>query len=229
MKIILGIILLIVTIYVVALIELWTQVGRYQAYWQRQNMQAPYDNELLYVALGDSTAQGIGASQPEKGYVGLIAEDLQKRSSQSVRTLNFSKVGANLSDALDRQIPLLEKTKILPSTVITIEIGANDVREFDSERFKLQMDELMGKLPSQTTISDIPYFGGGLHRRLEPNVKQANLIIRQLAKKHNLKVANLHQYTSDDDWRQDYAADRFHPSNYNYRTAWAPAFLEQLR
>ena len=229
MKILLGVVFLLGLLALILGGELYSQVGRYQTYWNRRNQQPANKGELVYVALGDSTAQGIGASKPQNGYVGLIAKELEKRFDQPVRTLNFSKTRAKLSDALERQLPLLEKCNIPGDAIVTVEIGANDMGSFNAAEFEAQMDELMRRLPRQTIISDMPYFGGGRFKHLETNVQQANLIVHRLAKKHNFRTANLHEYTSKDNWLRDYAVDRFHPSNYNYKTAWAPAFLEQIK
>ncbi|MEO5743679.1 MAG: hypothetical protein ABIQ53_03685, partial [Terracoccus sp.] len=58
-------------------VRLWHlrgEVARYGRYWAQPRGG---NAGILYVALGDSTAQGIGASRPERGYVGLIAERLR--------------------------------------------------------------------------------------------------------------------------------------------------------
>lgn len=229
MKIFLLVLLGVVIVIALFGLELKSQVGRYQKYWHKRSEEPRAKNDLLYVALGDSTAQGIGASSASKGYVGLIAKELEKKHGQQVRVVNLSKYGDKIVDALDRQIPLLEKINTNSDTVVTIEIGANDMGSFESQKFEKQMDELMNKLPRQTVISDIPYFGGGLRRDLEPNVLQANKIIYRLAAKHNLKVAQLHAKIKDDNLLLNYAVDRFHPSSYGYKTRWVPAFLEQMK
>jgi len=62
---------------------------------------------LLYVALGDSSAQGIGASRPERGYVGLVAQHVRESTGQPVLVINLSRSGARIDDVLDRQLPAL--------------------------------------------------------------------------------------------------------------------------
>lgn len=224
---------LIITVFAViaiaiGFVELYTQIGRYQAYWNRRNQQSPLKDELLYVALGDSTAQGIGARKPQEGYVGLIGKELEKVSSRPVRTLNFSKTGARVSDVLERQLSLLEKAKPPEDAVITIEIGANDMGSFEADKFENEMDKLMARLPKQTIISDIPYFGSGIFRAREANVKKANEIMRKLAKRHGFQIADLHERTKKNNGLRTFAIDWFHPSSYGYKTNWAPAFLEKI-
>ncbi|MGJ7440359.1 SGNH/GDSL hydrolase family protein [Aquipuribacter sp. MA13-6] len=57
---------------------------------------------LLYVALGDSTAQGVGASRPDRGYVGLLAQRLRERTGTAVQVINLSSSGARIHDPTDR-------------------------------------------------------------------------------------------------------------------------------
>lgn len=229
MKIVIAVAIGLIVIAALFAGELYSQVGRYQTYWNRRNEQAPQKNEILYVALGDSTAQGIGATKPQKGYVGLIASKLQEQTDRPVRTINLSKYGEKIAGVLDRQLPLMQKLPITNKTVVTIEIGANDIGSFDAGRFESEMDQLMSKLPPQTIISDIPYFGGGLNRKLEPTVVEANKIMAKQAEKHGFVLADLHTHIQKDNTLRDYAVDYFHPSNHNYRTAWLPAFFEKIK
>ncbi len=68
---IIGIALLVVVIiYAVSLVVLFTQLSRYKNYWNDNNRSAAQPNEILYVALGDSTAQGIGATNIAFGRAG---------------------------------------------------------------------------------------------------------------------------------------------------------------
>lgn len=228
MKYLLIFIGVVIFVFVIRLGELYTQPGRYAAYWQRRNQQPAQPNEILYIALGDSTAQGIGANKPQNGYVGLVARAIEKNKNQPVKILNFSKTGAKIDDALNRQLAKLGSYNITKETIITIEIGANDMNNFEPKKFEKQMDELMSRLPKQTIISDIPYFGGGLNRGSQPNVEQANKIMYRLAEKYGFELASVHERTKNDTSLRTFAADWFHPSTYGYKTNWAPAFLERL-
>lgn len=221
-----GLILLL--IFLISLAELFTQISRYKNHWDKINRAPSQSNEIIYIALGDSTAQGIGASSPSKGYVGLIAEHLRVTGDRPVRVINLSKSGAKVKDVLDTQLPALEKTGLADKAVITIEIGANDMAKFDKPEFEAQTDELLGRLPSQTLISDIPYFGGSRRKSLEANVLQANEIMYRLAKKHGIELVPLHERMKRNSSLKTLAVDGFHPSNTAYRENWARAFLMRL-
>lgn len=212
-----------------SLFELYTQIGRYQTYWHKQNASLESSKTIEYVALGDSTAQAIGATKPQNGYVGVIEKALSKKAGHQVKAVNLSKTGGKLDDALNRQLPALEKLAITKKTVITIEMGANDMVDFSPQRFEKQMNTLMAKLPAQTAISDIPYFGGGRLRSKEKNVIQANKIMYKLAKKHGFQLAPLHDKIASHGNLRVFAVDWFHPSNYAYKKIWAPVFLERIK
>lgn len=209
-----------------SLAELWTQIFRYQNYWSRQNKTS--EGAILYVALGDSTAQGIGAARADKGYVGIVAKGISEKRDQSVRTVNLSKSGAKVKDVLSTQLSALEDLEINNQTIITIEIGANDIMSFDPLEFEIQVDELMERLPEQTLISDIPYFGGSRYRAKQSEVERANEIMYKMAQKHNRQLVPLHDKIKNNDGIKNYAIDYFHPSGYSYRENWAPVFLNRL-
>ncbi|HTE22698.1 MAG TPA: SGNH/GDSL hydrolase family protein, partial [Candidatus Limnocylindria bacterium] len=219
---VLGIVVLVT--FLVGLASLYIKVPQYQKYWQKRAAQPKPENALTYVALGDSTAQGIGATSPQKSYVGLIATALEQKQSRPVHAVNLSKSGARLQDCLRDQLPRLKE---LQADVVTIEIGANDMSAWDEASFRADMDKLMIELPKQAIISDIPYFGGGRYRHLEPNVEAANRIITDLAKRHGLRMAPLHQVTRDRDGVRTMAVDFFHPSDAGYKN-WFTAFWRVL-
>jgi acyl-CoA thioesterase I len=222
----LGIVLIVlVVIVLVGLVSLSRDVAGYREYWNRRASQPVEDNALVYVALGDSTAQSIGSSKPERGYVGLLADALEAKHNRPVHVINLSVSGAKLHDALKSQLP---EMKLLVPDVVTIEIGANDMQSFEASSFRRDMDALMQGLPSHTVVSDVPYFGGGRRRSLEPNVIQANKIIHELAAKYKLRLAPLHQVTKDKNNIFVNAIDFFHPSNQGYQN-WFSAFWQILQ
>ena len=221
--------IIILVVFVLSLFELYTQLGRYQSYWQKNNQKPATSGEILYVALGDSTAQGIGATSPQKGYVGLVAKELEKRSGKPVRIVNLSKSGAKVKDVLDTQLPEFNRLKTDKKTIVTIEIGANNISSFNRAEFEAQMDEVMTKLPKQTIITDIPYFGESRHKSRQPNVDQANQIMYKLAQKHGFELAPLHKRMLQNGGIKTFAPDWFHPSNTAYRENWAHVFISKIK
>ncbi len=110
--------------WVYKLARLKGEVMTYSKYWSIPRGQ---NGGLVYLALGDSAAQGIGASQPDRGYVGLIADQIRMQTSRPVQVINVSKSGAKLADVIRDQLPLIAKYK---ADIITVDIGGNDIRHY---------------------------------------------------------------------------------------------------
>lgn len=109
-----------------------------------------------------------------------------------------------------------------------MEIGANDMINFDPAKFESEMDELMQALPNQALISDIPYFGESRFKSKEANVLVANEIMYRLAKKNGYELVPLHEQMKRNGGIKTFAVDWFHPSNVAYRENWAPVFLQRI-
>lgn len=229
LKIIIAAIIIGLVVIAFSLLELFTQLSRYKNYWDNNNKRTAQEGEIVYVAFGDSAAQGVGATSPQNGYVGLIAKELEAKSGKPVRTINLSKSGAKVKDVIDTQLPAYKELDLKSKPVITIEIGANDMISFDQNKFEKEIHELLRELPAGTIVSDIPSFRGNRLSKLEPNVLKANEIIHKHAQHHKLEVAELYKRIAANHGLSTLAADWFHPSNRGYRLNWAPAFLEKMQ
>lgn len=208
---------------VVALLVMKSSVARYAEYWRERAAEPSQPGEFVYVALGDSAAQGIGATSAEKGYVGLIAKQVGQATGRPVRVINLSATGAKLRDVLDQQLPQL--TKHQPD-LVTMEIGANDLLDYDAATFATDYGRILDRLPAgKTVVSDMPYFGGRIDVR--GNDATASQVIRRLAAERDIPVAQLYRSLHDRHSLRIYAADYFHPSNYGY-TIWYDAFWAEV-
>lgn len=191
-------------------------------WWHEQERK---NGELLYVAVGDSAAQGIGASRPGRSYVGILAAHLRKRTGRAVRVVNLGQSGARLREALALQLPKLRQ---LHPDVLTVSIGANDIANFDAARFEHELRELYSALPRHAIVADLPafYFGAA-----EKKARIANEILRVIAEDLGLEVAPLYAATKQQSGLRyalnQVAADFFHPNDRGYRV-WASAFIPLL-
>jgi acyl-CoA thioesterase-1 len=179
-------------------------------YWR---CRAESAGELLYVALGDSTAQGVGSSDPARGYVGRLAEDLE-RSGRSVRVLNLSVSGARVADLVRDQLPTL--VELLDAgdvpALVTVTIGANDTGRTSFTDFRRDMGRVVAVLPPGSRVAEVPYFRGSRGRDAEA----FSACIRELvATRTDLVLVPLLRATKG--LRPgEYADDLFHPSERGY-------------
>ena len=186
-------------------------------WWKAQRTKT---GDLLYVAIGDSAAQGIGASSPGRSYVGRVAQHIRS-TGRTVRVVNLGISGATLRVAIEKELPALRK---LSPDLVTVSIGANDINSFDPARFERELTELVAALPGHAIVADLPSF-----RPLpaERQVRAANTILRRVAGERGLTVAPLHAAMRRQGmWgvTTQFAGDLFHPNDRGYRV-WASAFL----
>ncbi len=212
------IVFVLVSVQVLRLLQLRTSVANYAKYWR----QYPDQGTFTYVALGDSATQGIGASRPELGYVGLLAQHLQQTTGKTVRIVNLSVSGAKITDVLEKQVPQLVKYK---PDLITVAVGTNDVTSYDAAKFQSQYDKLAAVLPPGSVVANIPYFGGLI--RANDKAIEASEYISEAAHKYNLPLVDLQAETRAKQSIFNYAADGFHPSNRAYKI-WEAAFWKTI-
>ena len=92
-------------------------------HWRAHNDRVLDAEGPLWVVLGDSTAQGLGAPSPDGGYVGQVLAELRQRTGLPWRVLNLSVSGSLTRDVLHGQLPQLPAEPAL----VTCGIGINDI------------------------------------------------------------------------------------------------------
>ena len=186
--------------------------------WWREQRAAR--GELLYVAIGDSAAQGIGASRPGRSYVGFVAAHIRAVSAKQLRVVNLGISGATLGIAIAKQLPALAK---LQPDIVTVSIGANDMPSFEPTRFAAELESLFAALPPHAIVADLPTF---YFLPAEKKVRIANRLLREAAARHSLVVVPLHRAMRRQGlWgvTTQFAGDLFHPNDRGYKV-WASAF-----
>ncbi len=202
-------------------LPLWSR-RRYADIWRTLARQ---QGELTYVALGDSAAQGIGASAPALGYVGLLASIGTEAEERSIRVVNLSVSGATARDVLELQLPRLAE---FDPAIVTCAVGGNDMRRFVPEAFEVTMRAIIRALPAHALIADVPCFYDG---RGEQRSRAASAIIRREADAAGRTLVELHRATESrtrEQVRRDFALDFFHPNDRGY-AVWAGAFEPAFR
>ncbi len=190
-------------------------------YWRERKAAT---GDLLYAAIGDSAAQGIGASRPAHSYVGFLAKHIRAATPRSLRVANLSISGATIRMAIEFELPALRR---LSPDLVTVCIGANDIASFDEARFGRDIRELFDALPKHAIVADLPSF---YFLPSEKKVLAANRLLREAAADNGLLVVALHARTKKQGlWGMitQFAADLFHPNDRGYRV-WADAFRDAV-
>lgn len=197
------------------------QVDDYAEYW-RERAEEP--GEIVYWALGDSAAQGVGASDPWRGYVGQLITRIEDASGRSVRIINISVSGARVADLVADQLPQLPG---LPEPdLVTLAIGGNDAGNTDPEDFRRAFSIAVAALPDGAIVADLPDFQGG--PRLQAS-RELSDVARQViaAAEPRITFAPLERSTAANTLL-DYSPDFFHPDASGYER-WADAFWPAVR
>lgn len=211
-------------------------------YWEHQLIHALDDLEsrapenerpLIYVAFGDSAAQGLGADEVGEGYVPRIAMGLEHATGREVVLLNLSLSGGTVASVLGTQLPQLNGLELhgkpLVPDVVTLDIGGNDVGLdwLDLSEFRARYRQLCEQLPAGTFIADIPTFKP---LRVATRAQEMSAIIREEASKrhHVVELEALSESLSLRDYMVKYhAPDLFHPNSPWYEL-WAQEFLNKM-
>jgi acyl-CoA thioesterase I len=194
-------------------------------HWEAHNervLSLPAGSGPLWVVLGDSTAQGLGAPSPEGGYVGQVLEVLRRRTHLPWQVLNFSASGALMRDVLHHQLPRVPDS----ADLVTCGIGVNDVLFAHPGRLFADLRALLAAVPDHTVVLDLPLplkYGGLFGRVSLPYVTRINRTIHEVSASRGLPVAKI-SANFGPPWAGKLACDNFHPSQDGYRD-WTRAVL----
>ncbi len=184
--------------------------------WRLANDAAGAAEGPLWVVLGDSTAQAIGASAVDRGYVGVVHSWLGERDGTPWRVVNLSRSGARTADVVADQFPALSA---LAPDLVSCAVGVNDLLR-RSRTVRDDLAAIASGLPPGSLLANLPR---GLR---EAEARGHNDLIAGLAERHHLRLVDLWSATGPP-WRGKYAADWFHPNDLGYQD-WSAAFVEAL-
>lgn len=201
----------------------------FASYWQEYNERVlsehASDPGPLWVAIGDSTAQGLGATGPHGGYVGQALQELRRRTGQPWRVLNLSVSGSLIRDVLTTQLPKLPSAPDL----VTCGVGANDVYYSSPSRLFGDLRVLLKEVPDGTVMLDLPLpsgIWGPLGRATVPYIRRINRVLHEGAGERGLPVGRVSEHFIAP-WAGKFGADSFHPSQDGYRD-WSRALLAAI-
>lgn len=184
--------------------------------------------DLLYVALGDSTAVGVGAFSGG-GYPERIVARVRQRFP-SITLLNLGRSGATTGDVIDAQIPRALRTR---PALISLCIGINDVGlQLPDDAYALNLEEIvvaLRRLAVPIVIANIPdlAFAPAVARLVprsvyERRIEMFNEHITATAARHALTLVDLYAWSREALPGRDelFSPDGFHPSALGYEV-WA--------
>jgi len=98
-------------------------------FWDAWNVEASRADGPLWVALGDSTSQGIGSADPTQSWIPLVLDRLRDTSGDPWRVINLGITGAQLGDIVEHQLPRLQDLRDAGehSQLVTHLAGANNL------------------------------------------------------------------------------------------------------
>jgi acyl-CoA thioesterase I len=188
----------------------------------------PVTPDPLYVALGDSTAAGVGA-RSGGGYPERLVARLQPRIG-TLRLMNLGESGATTVDVLETQVPraLLTRPRLM-----TLGIGINDVGlQLPDDAFAVNLEEIvvqLRRLAAPIVVCNIPDLAlAPAVARLVPvhvyekRIELFNERIAATAARHGLSLVDLYSWSREalPGRKELFSPDGFHPSAAGYEV-WA--------
>jgi lysophospholipase L1-like esterase len=183
----------------------------------------------LWVVLGDSTAQGLGAPGPRSGYVGQTLHQLRRTSGRHWRVLNLSVSGCLTRDVVSVQLPLLGELDGQPD-LVTCGAGVNDILYSTPGKVLGDLRALLAAVPEDTVVLDLPILNGFwwiVGHMSVPYINRINRTINEAAGERGLRVAEVSKYFVPP-WTGKFSVDNFHPSQDGYRD-WSRALIQVLQ
>lgn len=202
------------------------------------NRSLPSDRRtpLVYVALGDSTVYGLGASSPSMHYVARLFWRLHSEYPL-VRLANRAACLATTADVLAHQVPdaIMDRPHL-----VTLSVGPNDLRQGRaSQDFAGRVEVILERLQRDTDAAVIlnavpdlalsPRFREPERSIVAALTRHYNHALQHVADDFGIELVDLgikdklegepHHFFSD---------DGYHPSDAGY-AAWAGAMWEAVR
>lgn len=189
-------------------------------------------NPFIYVAIGDSTVEGIGASHQEKRYTNIIYS-LIKSTKKNALLYNLGKSEATTKEVIEIQ---LKKTILLNPNLVTLSIGANDIGKgkqlstfkknltlIESIKNETQALIIMNNIPNFSLMPAVPY---PLRFILNFQIKRFNKVIFELTKRFDIILIDVYTQSSiyAKHFPETIATDNFHPSDFGY-ALWANTII----
>ena len=202
----------------------WTRSGT------PRMLRAERGAPIVYVALGDSTVEGIGATSAAVNYVARIHERLRAVYPRA-RAVNLGVAGATSADVVAGQ---LQRAIGLAPDLVTLSIGPNDITGRVSVReYERHVDTIFTRLRKETAavvvvnllpdLAVTPRFRNDAARDVVGRLSiEFNDILARRAREHGVEVVDLYGPSRAEVMARPelIASDGYHPSDLGY-ARWA--------
>jgi lysophospholipase L1-like esterase len=205
---------------------------------ERERRLPPRDTPgVVYVALGDSTVEGIGASTPERNYPSRIGAKLRELYPD-VTLRNLGVAGAVARDVVAGQ---LERGIAARPTLVTLSIGPNDVTTgVTAADYAKNVDDILRALHDRTNavvvvnllpdLAITPRFAASPRRDVVGRrAAEFNERLAAAAKRWDAEIIDLHAHSRNEVPRRPALVwtDGYHPSDAGY-ARWADLMWEAI-
>jgi len=192
---------------------------------------------VVYVALGDSTVYGVGATSPGRTYVHRLYERL-RAVYPLARLANLGVSGATAAAVVAGQLAVAVQQE---PTLVTLSIGPNDITTHRQlADFARDIDTIMSTLRAKTSavlvvnlIPDLavtPRFRSGPHAaQVGRRAEECNAALSRSAWTQGAVVVDLFTHSRAElPWHPEFIAeDGYHPSDLGY-ARWAELMWEGI-
>lgn len=196
---------------------------------QTRMLAADSANGVFYVALGDSTVVGVGASHPQNSYVSRLYERLRAiYPTSKIRNLGIS--GATSADVLISQLPA---AVAMQPHLITLSVGPNDITQGkDAQQYEQNIETIFQTLSRETgavvvvnLLPDLalaPLFTAEEKSLVGLQTTLFNHALERQAWRYGVEIVDLYTPSRQEvpdhpEWSAD---DNYHPSDAGY-ARWA--------
>lgn len=193
-------------------------------------------SRFVYVALGDSSVEGVGASSPEKSFPAIVFNKL-KKDHPNAEFHNLGRRGARVKNVVAEQLP---RALELNPNLVTISIGVNDicgrikVKHFEKD-LKYLIETLKTETGAKIVINNLPDFSflpiTPLFLKISAKIfiKKFNSVIEKISKEFKLVMVDIYKESKvyGKRWKEFICEDGFHPSDAGY-TLWASTILNSI-
>lgn len=196
-----------------------------------------HQDRFVYVAIGDSSVEGIGASHHSKSYPSLVFEKI-KLTHPECEYHNLGKSGDRIKHVVKNQLP--QVLNLYPD-LVTVSIGVNDIRgRVKLSEFEKDLTYFVKTLQRETNakiiINNIPDFSAlptlPIYIRIASKIliNRFNKSIEKISDNFELTLVDIFKVSRQfcKDWRKFISSDGYHPSDAGY-ALWAETIILSLK